>query len=781
MKIRGLFLVTLALLFAAELSGQPHGFGNGRTAKWIAPAGCQNEPNTWITYKKTVETDRLPEGDIYADIAVDSKYWLWINGRQVVFEGGLKRSPNPADTYFDRVDLTPHLVPGRNDIAVLVWYFGKEGYSHKTSGHAGLLFDCPGAGIVSDGSWRCTVLPEYGTAGDPQPNYRLPESSILYDARIATEGWWQPQFDIAGMPYAVEVGSAEDGPWGKLVERPIPQWKDYGLKDYPARQTVSGSVYDTVICTLPYNAQITPWFDIEADKGDHILIMTDNYLRYNGGETNLRGEYIARQGRQEYENPGWLNGHKVYYLFPKGVKVHGLGYRETGYDTEFEGMFRCSDPFFNALWEKSVRTLYITMRDSYMDCPDRERAQWTGDAVNESGEAFYVLSQSSYDLSRKWLYETIGGWQREDGSIYSPTPSGNYFSELPAQSLATVGYYGLWTYYLYTGDIRPVADLFDNVKRYLDLWEIDDRGLVKYREAGWNWGDWGDNRDMLLIYNLWYYLAVKGMYYGAVELGRTEDADNYLSYMTRFVEAFKACFWTGNEYRDPDYTGETDDRVHALAVVSGVAGEDKYPAILGVFQRQEHASPYMEKYVFEAMMRMGYASEAMDRHKKRFGKMVDFPLTTLFEGWGIGPEGFGGGTVNHAWSGGGLTVLSQYVCGVAPTEPGWEMMHVLPVPGYLTEAEISVPTVKGTVESKFTTDGDGFNLSVTIPEVRTCVIGVPADGAGSVFLNGELIWTGGKFVDNGSGANPREDITGHIAVEVGPGSYEMTRTGGVLF
>lgn len=46
----------------------------------------------------------------------------------------------------------------------------------------------------------------------------------------------------------------------------------------------------------------------------------------------------------------------------------------------------------NELWKRSVRTLYITMRDSYMDCPDRERAQWWGDEVNELGEAFYALS-----------------------------------------------------------------------------------------------------------------------------------------------------------------------------------------------------------------------------------------------------------------------------------------------------------------------------------------------------------------------------------------------------
>ncbi|WP_337518757.1 hypothetical protein, partial [Alistipes ihumii] len=49
------------------------------------------------------------------------------------------------------------------------------------------------------------------------------------------------------------------------------------------------------------------------------------------------------------------------------------------------------------------------MRDTYMDCPDRERSQWTGDAVNESGEAFYVLSESAALLTRKWLHD-LAGW-----------------------------------------------------------------------------------------------------------------------------------------------------------------------------------------------------------------------------------------------------------------------------------------------------------------------------------------------------------------------------------
>jgi len=99
----------------------------------------QNEPpvdsNQWICYRKTIHLAKAPT-QAMARIAVDSKYWLWINGELVVFEGQLKRGPTPKDTYFDRVDLTKHLRKGDNTIAVLVWYFGKDGFSHKRSGKA---------------------------------------------------------------------------------------------------------------------------------------------------------------------------------------------------------------------------------------------------------------------------------------------------------------------------------------------------------------------------------------------------------------------------------------------------------------------------------------------------------------------------------------------------------------------------------------------------------------------------------------------------------------------
>ena len=68
--------------------------------------------HTWMTFRKDIILPKRPEKAV-AQIAVDSKYWLWINGQLAVFEGGVKRGPTPKDTYYDEVDLAPFLQKGK--------------------------------------------------------------------------------------------------------------------------------------------------------------------------------------------------------------------------------------------------------------------------------------------------------------------------------------------------------------------------------------------------------------------------------------------------------------------------------------------------------------------------------------------------------------------------------------------------------------------------------------------------------------------------------------------
>ena len=211
----------------------------------------------------------------------------------------------------------------------------------------------------------------------------------------------------------------EEAGWNRLVDRPIPQWKDYGLKTYTRTERQGNQT----LAYLPYNAQVTPYLKVKSVAGRKIDIRTDDYR--GGSATNVFAEYITREGVQEFECRGWMNGHYVIYTIPEGCEVLELKYRETGYETDFAGNFWCDDPFLTRLWTKSQRTLYITMRDTYMDCPDRERAQWWGDVVNELGEAFYALDEKAHRLTRKGICELMD-WQRADSTIFAPVPAGNY-------------------------------------------------------------------------------------------------------------------------------------------------------------------------------------------------------------------------------------------------------------------------------------------------------------------------------------------------------------------
>ena len=111
----------------------------------------------------------------------------------------------------------------------------------------------------------------------------------------------------------------------------------------------------------------------------------------------------------------------------------------------------------------------------------------------------------------------------------------------------------------------------------------------------------------------------------------------------------------------------------------------------------------------------------MERCRERYGAMVNDPVhTTLYEGWGIGAEGYGGGTWNHAWSGGPLTVIAQYLMGVSPTKPGWEQFRVCPQMAAFSRASITIPTVKGLVGVSFRKKGSRSRVTITVPQGSRC-------------------------------------------------------------
>ncbi|MEU5099624.1 discoidin domain-containing protein [Streptomyces sp. NPDC020996] len=742
--------------------------------------------NQWTVYRRSVVLSGAP-ASARTRIAADTKYWLWVNGTLVVFEGGLKRGPNPDDTYCDEIDLAPHLRAGTNQLAIQLWYFGKEGFSHKDSGRAGVLFESAVATqgddvlVTSGTGWKAAVHPGYGASSSGgQPNYRLPESNVYYDARkaAALDGWTEAGYDDAAWSAATDLGPAGGAPWNALVPRPIPFFRHGGLHAYANQSDLptQGSGTTPIVAALPSNLQVTPYLKVDAPAGAVIGIQTDHYR--DGGADNVRSTYITTGGIQEFESLGWMSGTSVHYTVPADVKVLDLRYRESGYDTDFAGSFSSDDAFFDTLWGKAARTMYLNMRDTYFDCPTRERAQWWGDVVNQLKEGFYTFDSRSHALGRKAIRE-LAAWQKPDGVLYSPVPAGNWNQELSTQMLASI--WGFETFHLYTGDERTVASVYPQIKKYLNLWSMDSDGLVAHRPGGWDWEDWGTNIDSRLLDNAWFHLALGSAVTLAELSGNTADIPTWQALRTSVERNFDRVLWNENSraYRSPGYRGDTDDRGNALAVVAGLAPSARHDAIVEVLRNHTNASPYLEFYVLEALYLMRRPRVAETRMRRRYAQQVADPGYTLWELWTKG----GGGTDNHAWNGGPLYALSAYAAGVRPTAPGYDTYEVLPQPGALTRISAVVPTVRGRVTVDLRREEDRVELSVLTLKAATARIGVPVFGGAdpAVTVRGRTVFSGGKV----RAGVPGLRCTGHDADYVyfetdRPGSWQFTCTGAGL-
>lgn len=668
----------------------------------------ENAQNTWLCFRKEFDFSPVCQEKVTAQIAVDSKYWLYLNGNLIVREGGLKRGPTKNGTYYDELDLTDHLVEGKNLLAILVWHFGKSGFSHLSSGLGGLrcAVSLPNGTLYTDSSWKVkkhTAFVEADPNDDP-PNFRLVESNIYFDASKDIENWYKPDYNNGDWQNADEIPQEQaDAAWGKLEKRSIPQWKDYGVKKYKNSAEFENKTYekDTVLALrLPYNAQFTPILSVTAPAGLKIFLHSDSYEVGFVREKAVMTVYYTKEGYQTYEAFGWLNGEWAYYHIPAGVTVHSLEYRETGYNTEFIGEFVCDDEFLNKLWQKSLRTLYVTMRDTFMDCPDRERVQWWGDATNEMQMALYCLDEEALLLYKKGV-DSLVGWAENGGHMLTVVPSGTDQFELPLQNLA--GIWGFWYYYEYTGDISLPKKAYEMSKNYLKLFNMNDSGLIAHRTGSWDWLDWGENNDEAVMDNAWYYMALTSCKNMANLLEKTEDIAFYDERLTSIAENFDKNFFKDGYYYNSTSNGLPDDRANALAVLSGLAKPEYYKDILNVLLTTENASPYMEKYVLDALCEMGYIDHAVTRMKKRYKDMVEDEYSTLWEFWDKG------GSKNHAWSGGPLITMAKYIAGVRPDGIGYEKITVKPHLGNLKYIKCRVRTTKGEIFVE-TEQGDKYVL-----------------------------------------------------------------------
>lgn len=672
-------------------------------AKWIWTE--KNPTNAYVALRKTFDLSSKP-AKATLNISAESKYWLWVNGELTVYDGSPKRGATAYDAYYEQVDLTDSLASGSNTLALMVAYNGRSGTSSVTPGKGGLLMelDAGEKKIVSDSSFKVQRLTAYrneALLGDDWPNYpqagQLAEWNVYYDASYAIGDFTAKDFDDSSWKNATEVARAGEQPFNDTYLSVTP------LIDFDEEYTELESTYigkkltqkTTITVDLPdrQNIQFSPYFELTSETdGARFTYYTNTYTTQ--GISSFKDDYVAVKGEQKYESYPWRSGSQLIIEAPAGITFNKIAIRRSQYATEQAGKFESSNAKLNTLWQKAYNTLLICMRDSYMDCPERERSPYLGDSANQISETFYCMDENSYALTKKTILSTVG-WTKTDRAIPLRSPGSN-LSENPGQTLSFL--VAAYEYYLATGDKETMKLFYPVALNYLKLWELNEDGTVKYRAGSFNWVDWGNGYDQEVLQNCWYYYALNSISKLAADLGISTDSSFFTERATKIKTGFAkfrkdSGFASGSAY---------DDRANAMAVLSGLAEKSDWANVKNVLTTVNGASPYMEKYVLEALCVMGEYDACITRMLSRYGDMIDDVDSTLWEVWDKTPEK---GTMNHGWSGGPLTVLSKYYGGISPVKAGYESYEIV-LNGYFSELETAVSTVKGEISYELSTSGD---------------------------------------------------------------------------
>ena len=640
-------------------------------AKWIWTKDNKSADQK-VVIRKKIHIEKMPHNaETY--IACDTKFWLWVNSKLVVYEGGVFRESRNGCGYAEKVNLADFLKKGENIIAVLVWYFGNGGRNNVDSGQAGFILACEELKLYSNSEFKVLNHPAYIKTEAPYPSYLFGGHNIGFDANLDFGDFTTLDFDDSMFEYATEYTNQV---WGETILSPLPLLRVYEEKGVTYDRNETG-----LEAQLPYAMAMSVCLVVEAEGGEVIDIRTDRYA-INGGPGDERNqynshriEYKTKKGRNEYKCPMYLFGEKIIMTFPSGVKLINLSYIESGYDTELIGNFQTENELFNNLIKKSIRTLYVCMRNNFMDCPDRERGQWIGDVSVQAPQVFFVCDDNAKKLLKKAITDFI--YLRKGDVLVGNVPGEN-FSELPGQSLVAISEFGLLgEYYAYTHDVEVLEIAFEPMVSYLKLWEMGDKGLLVPRKGNWRWFDHLHNVDEEVLENCLYLAAAKYAVKIAGILNRHEFDEFLNERIAILSESIEKYFWQRSYY---GFGKLVDDRANAIAVLCGICPKQRYPLIRKILLSVFNSTPYMERFVLKALCEMGYVKDAYHRMMSRYYNLAMNENSTLWEDFYIL------GTKNHAWSGAPLEIAFKYILGLH-TEDGFKTYTVQPVSGIFEEID----------------------------------------------------------------------------------------------
>ncbi|MFB4300577.1 family 78 glycoside hydrolase catalytic domain [Actinomadura sp. NTSP31] len=763
-------------------------------ARWIEPAEAAPAPaghRPAHLLRHTFVLDKpVRRGRVH--VTAHGVYELFLNGHRV---GDMELTPG-FTAYRSRLqvqtyDVTDLLAVGGNALGAVLsdgWFRGRHGFAREADGfgtRTALL-----AQLVVDHHDGTTTT--VGTG----PGWRTATGAITAadlmdgqqtDLREHDPRWATPGFDDTGWTNSTSVEGGLYDDFARLAGTVAPP-----VRRVEEIQAVSVTELRPGRHVIDLGQNINGWMRLRnlGPAGTRLTLTHGEALDEHGDVTtdNIRAfDWTTRRPLPAGQIDTVVSAGRPGEVFEPRHTTHGFRYvRVEGHpgpltcddatgivvhtDLARTGWFSCDDERIDRLHQAAVWSLRGNACDVPTDCPQRERAAWTGD-----WQVFVPAAAFLYDVAgftAKWLRD-LAADQWTDGIVpnFVPDPAGEQGRRASPEGglngsagwgdAAVIVPWEIWRAY---GDLDLLREQYPSMRAWVDFAAAQartrrhpDRAAARPDAApheeflwdtGFHFGEWLEPgvapdldpaRDRGDVATAYLHRSADLLARTAALLGHRDDQARY----RRIADGARAA-WR-NEYLAADGTTTPDTQatlVRALAfglIPDHLRGRaaDRLAALVhaaGTHLTTGFLSTGLLLPVLadNGHLDLAYALLRQDSSPSWLA-MIDKGATTIWEDWdGIDGQGRPQMSYNHYSKGAVVSFLHQYVAGIrlpeAPDEDsaGYRRFVIAPQPGGgLTSMSARHDSLHGPIRSQWTLDHGIFTLTVEVPPGTEAEIRLP--------------------------------------------------------
>ncbi len=520
---------------------------------------------------------------------------------------------------YQTYDITSLLQEGENVIGIILadgWWSGRVGTTGDSCQYGdkvGLLLDS----IINyhDGSQE-VITGENGRSSTGAILYSDLFVGEKYDASKEMTGWNQPDFDDTHWHPVNKVAYSQENLVGQYA--PPVRAIDY-LKPEKIIQTPAGEMILDVGQVVAGNVE----FQLSTSAGntitlEHTEVLDENGNYYNnilGVNKEQMDVYITKDGFQSYRPKFTYHGFRYVRVsgWPGRMSINDFRIAIFSSDMERIGRFETSDDRINKLYENIWWSQIANTISIPTDCPQREKAGWTGDIMafaptlcfDRQANAFLtswmnnlradqlvdgavpvvVPYLKSYEVFIKNLtgFETSCGW----GDAVTAVPLAAYRAYGDKQILAE-NYQSMvyWMAYIEERSRNHHPESYDQ-------WDEKRKERSRYLwNTDFHFGDWlipsvvlGNPDGGAMMQTAYATMGIVGPAYAAFSaknlaeisriLGKLDEANYYQEMFEKIKEAFIAEYISDDGVIDGDIQG-----IYVIALKNGLVTDELRPKVV---------------------------------------------------------------------------------------------------------------------------------------------------------------------------------------------------------